>query len=267
MVGDPSLPAELIPACLDMLLKLSNGEPDFMRVVVEIVQWIREDAQVSGNVTTTTSSKMHDKIDEEDEDEDEEAAYDPNKPANGPEIGFNPPTLDAEKAAVHLRCLAIVRGLFERVLGVIIFRVVSLEAEGNSDSHTPSLSLQALRDNAALNGLVHELIVPSVRSKEPQIREQGLICLGLCSLLDKVRVIFILRGSSPDHPPFCRTWLWTPLGCLYISRRRQRRNSKSRCFKSSSISLCSMVSVSSHPRDTGYVHNFRYHATLVGHVF
>ena len=38
-------------------------------------------------------------------------------------------------------------------------------------------------------GLIHELIVPSVKSKESEIREQGLICLGLCSLLDKVELI------------------------------------------------------------------------------
>ena len=34
-------------------------------------------------------------------------------------------------------------------------------------------------------GLVHDLIVPSVKSKEPEIRENGLLCLGLCCLLDK----------------------------------------------------------------------------------
>lgn len=46
--------------------------------------------------------------------------------------------------------------------------------------------LQSLADNPSMTGLVHELIVPSVKSKEPLIREQGLMCLGLCCLLDKV---------------------------------------------------------------------------------
>jgi condensin complex subunit 3 len=118
MVGDPFLPTELVPACLDMLLKLSSGEPDFMRVVVEIVQWIREDAQVAGGVSAKTEGRPNDdRIDEEEEEE--EDAYDPDRPASGAEVKFNQPILDAEKASVHLRCLAIVRGLLERVLGVI----------------------------------------------------------------------------------------------------------------------------------------------------
>jgi condensin complex subunit 3 len=121
MVGDPFLPTELVPACLDMLLKLSSGEPDFMRVVVEIVQWIRDDAQGAGNATGKTEGQPTvDRIDEEEEEEDDEEAYGPDQPAPGAEIlKFNQPVLDAEKASLHLRCLAIVRGLLERVLGVI----------------------------------------------------------------------------------------------------------------------------------------------------
>jgi len=38
-----------------------------------------------------------------------------------------------------------------------------------------------------LHGLVAELIVPSVQTKDYEIRSQGLVCLGLCCLLDKVR--------------------------------------------------------------------------------
>jgi condensin complex subunit 3 len=47
-------------------------------------------------------------------------------------------------------------------------------------------------------GLVHELIVPSVRCRVPEIREQGMICLGLCSLLDKVRRAVERRASVRD---------------------------------------------------------------------
>lgn len=39
-----------------------------------------------------------------------------------------------------------------------------------------------------LHGLVAELIVPAVKTKDYDVRAQGLICLGLCCLLDKVRV-------------------------------------------------------------------------------
>lgn len=37
-----------------------------------------------------------------------------------------------------------------------------------------------------LHGLVAELIVPAVKTKDFDVRAQGLICLGLCCLLDKV---------------------------------------------------------------------------------
>lgn len=46
-----------------------------------------------------------------------------------------------------------------------------------------------------MHGLVHELIIPSVKSKDSEIRSIGLICLGLCSLLDKVRI----SSSFPRH--------------------------------------------------------------------
>lgn len=52
---------------------------------------------------------------------------------------------------------------------------------------TFSACLQSLQDNAPLMGVAHELIVPSVKSKDEHIREIGLLCLGLCTLLDKVR--------------------------------------------------------------------------------
>jgi condensin complex subunit 3 len=35
-------------------------------------------------------------------------------------------------------------------------------------------------------GLLNELIIPSVQSKEVVLREEGLHCLGLCCCLDKV---------------------------------------------------------------------------------
>lgn len=37
-----------------------------------------------------------------------------------------------------------------------------------------------------VHGLVFELIVPAVKSKDHEIRAEGLISLGLCCLIDKV---------------------------------------------------------------------------------
>jgi condensin complex subunit 3 len=43
-----------------------------------------------------------------------------------------------------------------------------------------------LQDNVHLVTMLNNLVVPAVRSHEAPIRERGLLCLGLCCLLDKV---------------------------------------------------------------------------------
>ncbi|PHH81646.1 hypothetical protein CDD82_282 [Ophiocordyceps australis] len=42
-----------------------------------------------------------------------------------------------------------------------------------------------LRDNAHLVSMLNNLVVPAVRSHEAPVREAGLVCLGLCALLDR----------------------------------------------------------------------------------
>jgi condensin complex subunit 3 len=164
MLSHALLPFGLMPACLDVLLKLSDGERDFLQVVVEVVQNHRFDANIAGS----QYDKSHAGSDDDEDDDDDLVAEELTgnvgaaaaAHAARKEVKFQAPAIDAEKAPVHLRCLAIVRHLLERILG-------------------------ALSDNAMFVGLVHELIVPSVRCKIPDVREQGMVCLGLCSLLDK----------------------------------------------------------------------------------
>lgn len=43
-----------------------------------------------------------------------------------------------------------------------------------------------LEQNAHLVTMLNNLVIPAVRSQEAPIRERGLLCLGLCCLLDKV---------------------------------------------------------------------------------
>ena len=47
-----------------------------------------------------------------------------------------------------------------------------------------------LQQNIHLVTMLNNLVVPAVRSHEAPIRERGLLCLGLCCLLDKVRPVF-----------------------------------------------------------------------------
>lgn len=51
-----------------------------------------------------------------------------------------------------------------------------------------------LQDNLHLVTMLNNLVVPAVRSHEAPIRERGLLCLGLCCLLDKVRCIVLEKS-------------------------------------------------------------------------
>ena len=46
-----------------------------------------------------------------------------------------------------------------------------------------------LQQNGHLVSMLNNLVVPAVRSHEAPLRERGLLCLGLCCLLDKVRTL------------------------------------------------------------------------------
>lgn len=45
-----------------------------------------------------------------------------------------------------------------------------------------------LQENSHLVSMLNNLVVPAVRSHEAPLRERGLLCLGLCCLLDKVYI-------------------------------------------------------------------------------
>ena len=55
-----------------------------------------------------------------------------------------------------------------------------------------------LEQNSHLAIMVDNLVIPAVRSQEAPIRERGLVCLGLCCLLSKVRSSCM--RSIPYHP-------------------------------------------------------------------
>ena len=42
MISQANLPEDLIPRCLDVLSKISNGERDLIRVIVDVVVELRE---------------------------------------------------------------------------------------------------------------------------------------------------------------------------------------------------------------------------------
>lgn len=127
MISDARLPADLVPMSMDVLLKLSSGEKDFMRVIVEVVQNVREDATASGRAESALPSEQEDE-EEDDDDDDDDLDLDTATPDDIAEAyrrkmeksakKVQNQRLDPEKKDTYLRCLDLVRALLERVGGV-----------------------------------------------------------------------------------------------------------------------------------------------------
>lgn len=191
MLSSSALPSALIPTCLDVLLK-GTSERDFLRIVVEIVQGLRADSAV---VTSDDEAMLSE--DEEEEEEEDANAKGKGKgkaKARGAVVVERGEERERRRKTLDLRCLAMVRCLLERVMGVrslILFVWLRFPFASYRFADASTVEQQALQENSTLHGIVHELIVPSVKSKDPEVRSIGLICLGLCSLLDKVCHLFL----------------------------------------------------------------------------
>lgn len=152
----PDLPEEVTKLTIEVLRGIcsgdASGEREFCSVVLEAV------------------ADVHDTIMDEPNSDD---ANDSFHSAKSEVSGDSTPTKskksgseeeDQDKAIreimVNMKCLHIVQCMLENV-------------EGN------------LQQNADLVAMLNNLVVPAVRSHEAPVRERGLLCLGLCSLLDK----------------------------------------------------------------------------------
>lgn len=159
MISHSGLPQSLIEPCIDVLLKLSAGQRDFVRIVVEIVQELADEDE---------DEEMEDAEESEGEEaEVEDLIEGRDSPSKPRRRGKDGTLLSAEeeearaerKYQLEGRRLHLVRAMLERMAS-------------------------NLHENTAIHGLIPQLIAPAVRSKDAEIREQGLFCLGLCCLLD-----------------------------------------------------------------------------------
>ncbi|KAK4686707.1 condensin complex subunit 3, partial [Tremellales sp. Uapishka_1] len=143
MISQQSLPEPLIPRCLDVLSKISDGERDLIRVVVDVVTELRADQDLDVDMDVPASQ-----------------ASSAGSPRKTPIIDMSDPEARMKAALIDLRCLRICISLLERV---------------NS----------TLQENSVFHGLLPDLIVPAVKNKEVrELRDEGLICLGLCCMID-----------------------------------------------------------------------------------
>lgn len=129
MISDARLPADLVPTSMDVLFKLSSGERDFMRVIVEVVQNVHDATLLERAESAVPSEQDGEQNGEEDEDDDEDdldldtATPEDIQAAHRRKLmksaeRFNNKLKEPEKQETSLRCLDLVRALLERVAGV-----------------------------------------------------------------------------------------------------------------------------------------------------
>ncbi|KAK3313404.1 condensin subunit Cnd3 [Apodospora peruviana] len=156
----PELPDEVTKLTVNVLRDIcapdSAGEKEFCSIVLEAV------------------ADVHDTIvDDHDADADDESFHSAKSEVSSDSTPTKrgkskTPELSEEEAArkaikeimINMKCLHIVQCMLSNVAG-------------------------NLQQNDHLVSMLNNLVVPAVRSHEAPVRERGLVCLGLCSLLDR----------------------------------------------------------------------------------
>lgn len=174
------LPDEITKLVIEILREVcgneSSGEREFCGVVLEAVAEVHDAIVAEEPVVDTEDESFHSALSAQD------SNSTPTRP-QGPQNleGRRPDGEEDEEKAIreimiNMKCLHIAQCMLQNVED----------------------SLQA---NMHLVTMLNNLVVPAVRSHEAPIRERGLLCLGLCCLLDKVGQYFphwlrILMGEK-----------------------------------------------------------------------
>ncbi|KAF8553549.1 hypothetical protein OG21DRAFT_1220153, partial [Imleria badia] len=140
------LPDGKVARCLDVLRVLSPSGRDLIRVVVEVVPELRDEAQEGEE---GGGGKV---AEEGGEDDASPSAIAVAKAPKPPEELT--PEEQARADALDLRCLSLCIGMLERV---------------NS-------GVQTFEENSALDGILSELIELAIKCKELEHRGKGLAC-------------------------------------------------------------------------------------------
>ena len=151
------LPDEITKLSVDVLRNLCgmevSGEREFCGVVLEAVAEVHDTIDVDEPLADSEDESFHSAHSE----------IGDIKSTNA-KVGRNAEEDEAKaikEITINMKCLHIAQCMLQNV-------------EGN------------LQQNVHLVTMLNNLVIPAVRSHEAPIRERGLLCLGLCCLLDKV---------------------------------------------------------------------------------
>ncbi|KAK8017179.1 hypothetical protein PG991_008255 [Apiospora marii] len=158
----PELPDEVTKLAIDVLRDIcapdAAGEKEFCSVVLEAVADVHDTIIDEPATDNDDNESFHSARSEVGDD----GTPPPDgKGKNGPELSEEEARAKAIKEImINMKCLHIVQCMLSNVEGT-------------------------LQENDHLVSMLNNLVVPAVRSHEAPVRERGLVCLGLCSLLDR----------------------------------------------------------------------------------
>ncbi|PHH62424.1 hypothetical protein CDD81_7143 [Ophiocordyceps australis] len=148
-VSVPELPDEVTKLSIEALRLICApdlaGEEEFCSVVLEAVADVHDTITDDDDSFHSAKSEVSKASRARDDDDDEQQA------AHQRAI---------REIVINIKCLYMVQCMLTHVAG-------------------------RLKDNAHLVSMLNNLVVPAVRSHEAPVRERGLVCLGLCALLDR----------------------------------------------------------------------------------
>ncbi|KAL4248657.1 CND3 (condensin subunit 3) family protein [Abortiporus biennis] len=154
MLAHDLLPERLIEFCLDVLKETTPNERDMIRIVVEIVNELRD--SLNEDDDGNQSRLINESIDQMSSDVmAQNRMIHQNRRAQ--EMS---PEDKAKMDEIDARCLAICIETLKRVNG-------------------------SFDENSTLEGILADLIIPAVKRRDSVMRERGLVALGLCCLIAK----------------------------------------------------------------------------------
>lgn len=171
----------LISISLKLLKNLSINERDFISMSVEIINDIKyediERQELEERMSNVVSEKQEQNLDDGD-DGDGDGGYDSDGEEN---------CIESLSSAVD----SLVAGTSSVEAPQVILAETEREVSHKTlmtcltmSRHLLELISTSLDENIMLSSLIDTLITPAVRNAQPEIRELGVRCMGLCCLLD-----------------------------------------------------------------------------------
>lgn len=170
-LGIAELPDEITALVVDVLRDVCGseaaGEKEFCSVVLEAVAEVHDAIASDESLVDNENASFHSARSELSDSTAAKAkearrTVASNRNGEDDEENIREETKAIKEIMINMKCLHIAQCMLQNIEG-------------------------KLQQNVHLVTMLNNLVVPAVRSHEAPIRERGLLCLGLCCLLDKVR--------------------------------------------------------------------------------